>query len=139
MDQRTVLCQLTGLFWTQSPSLGPLVVAGGQVGRREEEERGGEGRRREEEERGGEGRGGEESEGEGRRGEERGGEGRRGEERGGEGRRGEERGGEGRGEEGTNREDDEMFIKLAEHIFGYTLCLSHHVSLLFIQLLSDFS
>ena len=67
MDQHTVLCQLMGLFWTQSPSLELLVVAGGQIERgegRREEERGGEGRR-------GEGRGG-------RREEERGGEGREG-------------------------------------------------------------
>ena len=87
MGQHTVLCQLMGLFWTQSPSLELLVVAGGQIGRREEW--GGEGRRgegREEEER--------------RRGEERGGEGRRGEGREGEGGKGrEERRGEGRGEE----------------------------------------
>ena len=44
VGQHTVLCQLTGLFWTQSPSPGLLVVAGGQVGegevRRGEESRG---------------------------------------------------------------------------------------------------
>lgn len=50
MGQRTVLCQLKDLFWTQSLSSELLVVAGGQVERGEERER--EKSRREEERRG---------------------------------------------------------------------------------------